>query len=237
MIKIKKIFPLSLLLIMIVSLIGVTPITTIYAVDESDSNSVRFMVVENVDLYVDGSITPKLINLTEDFDHVMRFVWNLIWTDNDIDYDLFGTLGGPLTNGTEILYNGTEQLKPVTSIGDFGVVSYDVRIDSDDKNPHTNHLYSRLSFWKFVDQEDGIAVHIHNIQFRVNDDITAACDDFFVSVQGYKLIVPFTPPKQYPVNPFEYFNNWALWALTQPLVWLMTALSIAVIIYIFRKMI
>ena len=231
--RIVKYIPL-LILLFVFSII-ILPVQSAENPD-SDSNAIRFMVIESVDLFVDGSVNPVLINLTEDFDHIMRLVWNLVWTDNVIDYDVFGTLIAPLVNGTEVLYNGTEQLEPIVAIKDFGSASYDVRIDSDDKNPKTNHLYSRLSFWKFVDQEDGIAQHIHPIQFRVNDDITGACDDFFVLIEGYKLIVPFTPAKQYPVNPFDYFNRWALWAFTQPLVWLMIMISIAVILLIFRKM-
>ena len=225
----KKYFlPGVILLFLIAPIIG--------PVQAPESNIIRFMVLEKVDLFVDGSAAPVLIDLTEDFDHIMRFVWNLVWTDNDIDYDIFGTLAVALTNGTEVLYNGTEQLDPIKAIKDFGSVSYDVRIDSDDKNPKTNHLYSRLSFWKFVDQADGLAHHHHPIQFRVNDDITGACDDFFVLVEGYKLVVPFTPAKQYPINPFTYFNNWALWAFTQPLVWLMIILGMVIIIFVFRNL-
>lgn len=215
---------------LLVFICGLGIIAPVYA-----NGPIRFMVLEKVDLFVDGSITPVLINLTEPFDHVMRFVWNLIWSDNEVDFDIFGTLAVPLTNGTEVLYNNTAQLDSIKAIKDFGSVSYDVRIDRDDKNPKDNHLYSRLSFWKFVDQADGLNIHEFDLQFRVNDDITAACDNFFVLVEGYRDINPFKDPQEAPLNPFEYFDRWARWAMTEPLIWLTIILGIAAFVFMAKR--
>lgn len=206
---------------------------TIYQVQAN--GPLKFMVLEKVDLFLDGSITPILVNLTTDMTHAMRFVWNLIWNDNTIDFDVFGTLAIALTNGTQVIYNGSDQLDPITAIKDFGSVSYDVRIDSDDKNPKDNHLYSRLSFWKFVDAVDGLNIHDFTLQFRVRDNITAACDNFFVLVEGYKLVSPAGDPQQAPLNPFEYFDRWARWALTEPLIWLTIITTIAVFVFMAKK--
>ncbi len=225
--RMMKFIPLFLLLL------GLNPIIT---VPVQANGPLKFMVLEKVDLFLDGSINPIMVNLTEPFDHVMRFVWNLIWEDNAVEFDVFGTLAVPLTNGTRIFYNNTVQLDAIKAIEDFGTASYDVRIDKDDRNPKSNHLYSRLSFWKFIDKDVGLNVHDFDLQFEIRDNITDACSNFFVLVEGYRIVVPHVAAKQFPLNPFDYFNRWALWALTQPLVWLMIMISIAVVLFIFRKM-
>lgn len=206
---------------------------TIYQVQAN--GPLKFMVLEKVDLFLDGSITPILINLTEPFDHVMRFVWNLLWPDNNIEFDVFGILANPLVNGTQVLYNNTVQLDSITSIGDFGTASYDVRIDSDSRNPKENHLYSRLSFTRFIDTDTGLNVHSFDLQFRVRDNITAACDDFFVLIEGYKIIKPFEIDQEFALNPFEYFDQWARWALTEPLIWLVIITGIAVFVFMAKR--
>lgn len=230
--RILRFSPLLLIVSSLIIIIIITPTP----VQAQANLPEKFMVFEKVDLYLDGSITPVIVNLTEPFDHVMRFVWNLIWRDNVVDFDVFGTLAVPLTNGTEVSYNGTTLQAQIKSIKDFGTLSYDVRIDQDDKNPKDNHLYSRLSFWKFVSYQEGLDVHDYTLQFQINDNITDACSDFFVMVEGYRLVYPEVAAIQFPLNPFDYFNRWGLWALTQPLIWLMIGISFAVIIFIFRKM-
>lgn len=223
--RILKFIPLFLLLF------GIMIIVPVQA-----NGPLKFMVLEKVDLFLDGSITPIMVNLTEPFDHVMRFVWNLIWEDNAVEFDVFGTLAVPLTNGTRIFYNNTVQLEAVRAIEDFGTASYDVRIDKDDRNPKSNHLYSRLSFTNFIDTVGGLNVHEFDLQFEIRDNITDACSNFFVLVEGYRVVVPHVAAKQFPINPFDYFNRWALWALTQPLVWLMILISFAIIMFIFRNL-
>lgn len=212
-------------------------IGTSIAVSHVQANGapIKFIVVETVSLFIDGSINPVLVNLTKDFDHVMRIVWNLVWGEVNIDFDQFGTLAGPLTNGTEVFYNGTSVNGAVTAIKDFGTVSYDVRIDTDDIALTTNHLYSRLSFFKIVDPLKGLDVHNFDLQFQINDDITAACDDFFALVQGYKFVTLSEEIQEFPLNPFEYFDRWARWAMTEPLIWLTIILGIAVFVFMAKK--
>lgn len=219
---------IPLLLLIIGTSITVTSI-------QANGAPIKFIVVENVSLFFDGSINPILVNLTKNFDHVMRVVWNLIWGEVNIDFDQFGILAGPLANGTKVFYNGTTVNGAVTAIKDFGTVSYDVRIDTDDIALTTNHLYSRLSFFRIVDPNKGLDVHNYDLQFQINDDITAACDDFFVMVQGYKFVTIFDDPTQFPLNPFEYFDQWARWALTQPIVWLGIILGIAALVYMAKR--
>jgi hypothetical protein len=187
----------------------------------ADREDIKFPVIENVSLLVDGSVNPVLVNLTEPFDFVQRFVINVIWTKNTIIFDDFGTLVGGLINGTQFLYNSTV-FGTVNSIADFGTLSYNVRIDTDDSGVKQNHLYSRLSFFKFVDADLGLDVQGFDFQFRVRDDNAAAVDDFFITVQGFRLLdAEASPDPTTAVNPFDYFNTWALWLLTQPLTYFM----------------
>lgn len=181
----------------------------------------KFPVIENVSLFLDGSINPILVNLTEPFEFVQRFVINVIWTKNTIIFDDFGTLGGGLINGTQFLYNGTI-FGTVNQIADFGTLSYNVRIDTDDSGVKMNHLYSRLSFFKIVDEKFGLDVRTFDFQFRVQDDNTAAVDDFFITVQGFRVVGgESSPDPTTAVSPFSYFNTWALWLISQPLTYFM----------------
>lgn len=221
--------------ILLLFLIGLGSISII-AVQGNGEIPIRFLVAEQVNLRVDGSITPVLINLTKDFDHVMRFVWNLIWVEQNINFDDFGTKAGPLTNGTEFLYNGTNVNGNITAIKDFGSASYDVRIDSDEVAQTKNHLYSRLSFTKITNINDGLDVHNFDLQFRVNDNITDVCEEFFVFVEGYKLIIVNEQPEQAPISPWAYFDRWALWMFSQPITFFAIILSGVVIFVLLKRM-
>lgn len=215
---------------LLVFICGLGIIAPVYA-----NGPLKFMVLENVDLFLDGSITPIMVNLTEPFTHVMRFVWNLIWADNAIEFNVFGDLATALANGTQVFYNNTAQLSAITTIGDFGTASYDVRIDSDSRNPKENHLYSRLSFTRFIDTVEGLNVHDFNLQFKIRDNITDACDAFFVLVEGYRVVKPIEIEQDFPLNPFEFFDRWARWALTEPLVWLGIITGIAVFVFMAKR--
>lgn len=188
----------------------------------------KFPVIETVSLFLDGSINPILVNLTEPFEYVKRFVINVIWTKNTIIFDDFGTLAGGLVNGTQFLFNNTV-FGTVNEIADFGTLSYDVRIDTDDSGVKMNHLYSRLSFFKIVDHQFGLDVRDFDFQFRVRDDNTAAVDDFFITVQGFRVVGgETTPDPETAINPFSYFNTWALWLISQPLTYFMIILGFGV---------
>lgn len=220
--------PLTLIFLLVPLFLSVPSIT-------GDLEGTKFPVIETVSLLVDGSINSVLVNLTEPFDFVKRFVINVIWTKNTVIFDDFGTLGGGLINGTQFLFNGSV-FGTVTQISDFGTISYDVRIDTDDSGVKQNHLYSRLSFFKVTDHQLGLDVRDFDFQFRVRDNNTDAVDDFFVTVQGFRFVTDEGgPDPATAVNPFEYFNTWALWLLTQPLTYFMIILGLGTVLLLLRK--
>lgn len=144
-------------------------------------------VIEELNLTVDGSINPVLVNITKEFDYIMRIIWYLHWEENAIDYGEFGT-GSALENGSCICYDGSSLNGYVKNIHDFSHWAYDLRIDSDDRVPKSNHLVSRLSFFKMsppygLKIKDG-----HTFSVVINDNIPSYCDDFAVTVQGFKIV-------------------------------------------------
>jgi hypothetical protein len=209
-------------------IISTFSITTVLATDKT----VLYPIAEYVDLYIDGSTTAQTVNLTEDFDYVARITFTLIF-DGDIDFLHFGALGTPLTNGTAIQYNSSSLFsKNITCNHCFASLTYDMAIFSDDKNPIEHHLVARITFAHIVDDK-GLDVRNYDLQFIVQDDITSACDNFFVCVQGYKLVS--TPDNEAPppnlLNNIQYF---AVEFMSQPLLWVVLLMPLAAF-WVIRK--
>lgn len=145
-------------------------------------------VVEAFNLKVDGSITPQHFTPNETFLYLERVIWTLHFTDNAIDYDLWGS-GAALTNGTAMFYDAISLLPfNITNIHEFGHASYDFNVFRDEKNPKDNHITSRYSFNKFV--PPGLFMPGHTFTVIVQDNITAAANDidmFDLTLEGYSV--------------------------------------------------
>jgi len=212
------------------------PITKSVAFDELEM-AVTIPLVETLDLRLDGSITSILVPLTRDFDYVLRIIFHLEFNDPNYVGSLWGE-GAALANGTSIVVENVLLIDfNITQNKHLSHLAFDSIVIHDDADPKYTRIYTKMSFGEFCPNGIRIATN-ESLYFIVQDDMTAAAHDvteFTVIIEGFQ-IERQVAPKQYPVNPFEYFNNWAIWALTQPLVWLMILLSCAIIIYIFRKM-
>lgn len=167
-------------------------------------------VIELVDLRVDGSIVTQHLNQTEDFTFVTRIIFNLHWAANDLKWSDFGTAAGGLTNGTSISYDNQTLNSPIQIIHEFAHLAFDVEIKSDDKNPQINHLSSRLSFFKFVPTGLDMAGN-RNLTFTVNDNLTAVCSMFMVSIEGWKALDSAGNPNPPAAtwSPINILNWWA----------------------------
>jgi len=197
----------------------------------ADNETIQFPITEKANLYVDGSITPQVISLANDFDYVQRITFNLIWTETAIDFDHFGTHSAALTNGTLLQYNSSTLFEPIVSLHCFAAIAYDMQINSDDKNPVENHLVTRLSFFKFT--PEGLDVRDMALTFTVQDNITAHCTAFFVCVQGYKVIS--TPDNyQAPPNIFSDIQDFAVEFMKEPLWWIALLIPAAAMVVILK---
>ena len=177
----KKIYLVLIIFALQLSLIPVV------GQDVLEETGYRKPVVESLDLMVDGSITPVLVNITKDYDYISRVIWMLHFIDNEIDYNTFGLLGA-LTNGSELIYDGSSLNMPIKTLNDLSHMSYDLRIDSDDKNPKDNHVVGRLSFFKFVPPYGLKMKEGHTFQAKINDDLSAVGSVFILTVEGFKDI-------------------------------------------------
>lgn len=151
-------------------------------------NLTKIPVVEQFDLLVDGSMTLQHFTPNETFLYLERVIWNLHFTDNAIDYDLWGS-GPALTNGTAMFYD-TISLLPtnITDVHEFGHSSYDFSVIRDEKNPKDNHISARYSFNRFV--PPGLFLGGHNFTVIIQDNQTAAAndiDEFTLTLQGYTV--------------------------------------------------
>lgn len=171
------------------------------------ANAVLQPVIEELDLFVDGSINPVHINQTGDYTFITRILFSLHWRSNVINHDDFGLVVAGLVNGTSISYDGQLLTGPMTNIHDFAHVAFDSEIVTDDKNPKDNHLTSRLSFFKFV--PEGLRMGDNrNLTFTIEDDMTAAGDLFVVIIEGYKTADTGNPPVNAVWSPVNILNFW-----------------------------
>lgn len=176
------------------------------------ANAVLQPVIEELDLFVDGSINPVHINQTGDYTFITRILFSLHWRSNAINHDDFGLIVAGLVNGTSISYDKQLLTGPMTNIHDFAHVAFDSAIVTDDKNPKDNHLTSRLSFFKFI--PEGLRMgNNRNLTFTVEDDMTAAGDLFVVIIEGYKTADTGNPPVNAVWSPVNILNFWVTSAM------------------------
>ncbi len=174
--------------LILLSVFSLTPVQAKRIEDVFDEFDYRAPVIENVELNVDGSITPQLINITKDFDYVARLIVHLHWLANFIFFDDFGS-GSALANGSLVLYDGVAFNSAVKSHEDFGKLSYDIVILTDERSPKSNRLLARLSFTRFIDNNLGLKIKDgHMLSFLIRDNITDQADEFSVLVEGWKLV-------------------------------------------------
>jgi hypothetical protein len=149
---------------------------------------VQIPVIEEFDLLVDGSITPQVFTPNASFLYLMRVIWVVYFQDIAVDFDGWGT-GGPLTNGTAMLYDGISLIPDnITHLHEFAHVAYDMNWFEDDSAPPDHHFVSRFTFTEFV--PDGLLIPGHLFQVIVQDNQTAAAYDidyFEVYLEGYTV--------------------------------------------------
>lgn len=197
-------------------------------------------VINELDLFLDGSGTAITINLTKNFDYVCRFIYDLHFESNDLHFTSFGASGaGNLSTGVAVFYeNELMFAKNITSIHAFTHTSYDIVILTDDKNPKVNHLACRLSFFKFVPPWGLRILNNQSLQFIVADDITAvarAISHFSVTIEGF-TIDETKEVKKPPSNPFETLNSWFAWFLASFGPWLIGILVFAILILLYKRL-
>lgn len=150
---------------------------------------IKIPVVEELDLLVDGSITPQHFTPNESVTMWMRGVWVVEFIDNALNFSGWGA-GNSLTNGTAMRYDTTNLIiENITHLHQLGHESYDFSIISDDKNPKGNHITSRYSFFRFV--PGGLFMNGHTLTLIVSDNQTAAeyaIDTFEIHLEGYLLV-------------------------------------------------
>lgn len=148
--------------------------------------------ISMVDLFVDGSITPQLLNITgfPKGTWITVLVINIHFDDNALDFNGWGA-GPALTNGTAFLVDGVSTLgQNLTNNHGFGHISGDLTIFTDDKNPKDNHFVSRLVLAEIVPPWGIQWFDNSSLQFLVQDNQTAvanAIDEFEINVEGFSL--------------------------------------------------
>lgn len=146
-------------------------------------------VIEILDLNIDGT-GGVFVNISKDFDYIMRLVYNLDFIDNSLDFDVFAGEAAPLTNGLLMFYNDISFLNGsgIKSNDDFGNIGYDVSVLSDEKNPKGRTILGRLSFFKFI--VGGLLINDQRtLAFKVQDNMSAltSIDELSVAIEGYKM--------------------------------------------------
>lgn len=150
---------------------------------------IQIPVVEEIDLLVDGSITPQHFTPNDSVTVWMRGMWVVEFIDNSLNFSGWGA-GNTLVNGTALRYDSINLItENITMLHQLGHESYDFDVKSDDKNPKGNHITSRYSFWKYV--PDGLFMNGHTLTLIVSDNQTAATyalDTFEIHLEGYLIV-------------------------------------------------
>ena len=172
-------------LLVLVLFLFLIPITDVSSTTEPQ----QIPVVETIDLFIDGS-TPVRINLTKDFDYVMRLIFELEYDDPSFIGTEFAE-NGPLVNGICICVYNSPLLDFNITINDhFARVAYDTTVFHDDKDPKNTHIFSRFSFFKFSPPFGLSYTNNDSLFFIVQDDMTNATYDithFEIQVEGFRL--------------------------------------------------
>lgn len=198
----------------------------------------QIVLMEAVDLLVDGSINPVRKNLTRDYDFITKIHFELDYTQNVwIPSDFAAS--DPLENGTATLTeDGT-----LFGSGNFTkndrvyFVSDFTTFVVDDKAPKITHIYGVINLFEIIPIYGLAYTSRNSLYFIVQDNLTApayAIIEFQVLIQGFKWDETKAAIQSFP-DPFETFNIWALWILSNWGLWLLTIIALAVLIFIIRK--
>lgn len=191
-------------------------------------------IVEVIDLLFNGT-TPRLCNITRNFQWISRMVWTLDFVSNQLLFTNFAG-GSGLTNGVDVLSNGSSFLGDgaITMNHEFAHTSFDLIVLSDEAGTKNRILLARWSFFKFV-PPNGIR-HVDNtsLQFLIQDDLTAAglaISEFTVTIEGFRSeFIPLAVGD--PLSEFWIFDviNWWAFALQQNIISIIVLLAAILVV-------
>ncbi len=150
----------------------------------------REPVIEPLDLIINGT-GGVFVNITKDFDIVMRIIWHIDFAASFIDFGNFAD-DTALTNGLLVFYNDVSVLNGGGAIkrnDDLAHLGYDINILEDGRSPKDFTILGRLSFFKI--NVDGLKIEPgKSLAFLVQDDMTALSSlvELEIFVEGYKIV-------------------------------------------------
>lgn len=215
------------LLILILLVISFFPLSMVLSDDINpfEEKEYKLPIVEELDLKVNGSASPILLNLTSEFDWIRMLSVTFVWRDNAIDFDKYGAIAA-LTNGTEFLYDNKTFIGTFKCLECYLSMCVDSIIVSDDKNPIDNHFIGFIYFHDHLTLNGLKMREGHTFNIRINDDLTSVGTEHTVRVFGYRLIDrgyefkrSFLEEVMLIDNPFELL----LWPIVIPLAFIFTA--------------
>lgn len=123
---------------------------------------------------VDIRKTAQTIRLNQPFTKVSRLITFYEWEATTVDYHLFAG-DAILTNGIQILVDKRELLpETIKANRDHLKYAYDVafKVDSVGVTKHA-YLTSRLSFHKFMGNEEGVDLTSYDLDVVIQDDLSS----------------------------------------------------------------
>ncbi len=181
---------MQLIIIIFIFFLTTTPVL---AEDILEQGSYWQSTVSVLNLYVDGSINPVLVNLTVDMDYVAEVVFHLSFTDTSLDYDKFGKGNGTpaLVNGSRGYINGILQPFNVQTNDHLIGLSRTATIFKDDKATKGVHIVSPVLYYERSPPR-GLAVlggvAVPYFMFEIRDKVTDFCDSFYAVIGGSKWV-------------------------------------------------
>lgn len=123
---------------------------------------------------VDVRVVAQDIQLKEPFVKIGRLIVTYEWDATTVDFAEFAG-DTALTLGIQLIQNKRQLLcHPIKSLFSHSLLAYDSRIEPDTKGVVKQvHFTSRLSFHKFMGNEEGIDVTEFPLIVRVEDNLSA----------------------------------------------------------------
>ncbi len=131
-------------------------------------------------------VTAQDIRLKQPFVKIGRMIATYEWDATTVDFAEFAG-DAALTNGIQLIRNDREVLCfPIKKLFDHSLLSFDSRIEPDTKGVVKQiHFASRLSFHKFMGNEEGIDVTEFPLIVRVQDDLSARGNSLAWMFEGW----------------------------------------------------
>lgn len=135
---------------------------------------------------IDVRVTAQDVQLKQPFVKIGRMIATYEWDATTVDFGEFAG-GAALTNGIQLIQKDQEVLCfPIKTLFDHSLLSYDSRIEPDTKGVVKQiHFASRLSFHKFMGNEEGIDVTEFPLITRVQDDLSARGNSLSWMFEGW----------------------------------------------------